>query len=179
MSEKEFAPYNIITSDSEGYYEEKKSRFLAYVHPASSEEEAVSFIASIKKKHYDARHNCYAMIIGPKKEFKKASDDGEPQRTAGMPMLDVLEGSGLTNVVAVVTRYFGGTLLGTGGLVRSYQSALKDALTKADIRQVIYCADVPVRIPYTLQGELSYYFETNGIVVMSTEYAEDVIYNIR
>ncbi len=171
--------YNVIAADAEGYYEDKKSRFLAVIHPVSSEQEAIDFISSVKKKYYDARHNCYAMIIGPGKEFQRSSDDGEPAKTAGAPMLEVLSGADLTNVVAVVTRYFGGTLLGTGGLIRAYQGALKDALGNAVIRKVVYCADISVRIPYPDQGSVSYYLETQGILVMSTEYKEDVTYLIR
>ena len=171
--------YNVITADAEGYYEDKRSRFLAIVHPVNDEQEAVDFISSIKKKYYDARHNCYAMIIGPGKEFQRSSDDGEPAKTAGAPMLEVLSGADLTNVVAVVTRYFGGTLLGTGGLIRAYQGALKDALLNAEIKKVIYCADISVNIPYPDQGSVSYYLETKGIVVMSTDYKEDVTFHIR
>ena len=171
--------YNVIAADAEGYYEDKKSRFLAVIHPVSDEQEAAEFISSIKKKYYDARHNCYAMIIGPGKEFQRSSDDGEPAKTAGAPMLEVLSGADLTNVVAVVTRYFGGTLLGTGGLIRAYQGALKDALENATIQKVVYCADISVNIPYPDQGSVSYYLETQSIVVMSTEYKEDVTYHIR
>ena len=171
--------YNVIAADAEGYYEDKKSRFLAVIHPVSDEQEAAEFISSIKKKYYDARHNCYAMIIGPGKEFQRSSDDGEPAKTAGAPMLEVLSGADLTNVVAVVTRYFGGTLLGTGGLIRAYQGALKDALENATIQKVVYCADISVNIPYPDQGSVSYYLETQNIVVMSTEYKEDVTYHIR
>ncbi len=171
--------YNVIAADAEGYYEDKKSRFLAVIHPVSDEQEAAEFISSIKKKYYDARHNCYAMIIGPGKEFQRSSDDGEPAKTAGAPMLEVLSGADLTNVVAVVTRYFGGTLLGTGGLIRAYQGALKDALENATIQKIVYCADISVNIPYPDQGSVSYYLETQNIVVMSTEYKEDVTYHIR
>ncbi|MCR4851081.1 MAG: YigZ family protein [Lachnospiraceae bacterium] len=179
MSDRPDISYNVIESDAEGYYEDKKSRFISVIHPVCDEQEAIEFISGIKKKYYDARHNCYAMIIGPGSEFKKSSDDGEPAKTAGLPMLEVLSGAGLTNVVAVVTRYFGGTLLGTGGLIRAYQGALKDALDNARIKKVVYCADISVNIPYPDQGAVSYYLETQSILVMSTEYKEDVTYRIR
>ena len=104
---------------------EKKSRFIATVKPVDSEEEASAFIAEMKKKYWDARHNCYAYVIGERKEFMRCSDDGEPQGTAGKPMLDVLLGEELYNIAVVVTRYFGGTLLGTGGLVRHIQKPFR------------------------------------------------------
>ncbi|MCR4788172.1 MAG: YigZ family protein [Lachnospiraceae bacterium] len=179
MDENTGITYNVIAEDAEGYYEDKKSRFLAILHPVSSEEEANTFISSIRKKYYDARHNCYAMIIGPSGDLKKSSDDGEPSRTAGLPMLEVLEGEGLTDIVAVVTRYFGGTLLGTGGLIRAYQGAVKDALSNADIKTVEFSADISVNIPYSDQGSVSYWLETEGILVMSTDYKEDVTIYIR
>ena len=99
---------------------EKKSRFIANLEHVESEEEALAYIETIRKKYWDARHNCYAYCIGKKQELKRCSDDGEPSQTAGKPMLDVLTGAGLCDTVVVVTRYFGGTLLGTGGLVRAY-----------------------------------------------------------
>jgi len=102
-----------------GEIEEKKSRFIAHVEPVTSEEEATAFITAMKKQYFDARHNCYAFVIGDNSELTRCSDDGEPSGTAGRPMLEVLTGEGITNVVCVVTRYFGGTLLGTGGLVRA------------------------------------------------------------
>ena len=179
MDQKDHVPYKIITKDVEGYYEDKKSRFLSYLHPVKSEEEAAEFIAAVRKKHYDARHNCYAMIIGSGSEFKKSSDDGEPSKTAGLPMLEELSFAALTNIVAVVTRYFGGTLLGTGGLVRAYRGAVKDALSKATIKTVEYCADIDVTVPYSDQGQLAYYFESENVFVMSTDYAENISYHIR
>ena len=100
---------------------EKKSRFIATVFPVKTEEEAVAIIEETKKKYWDARHNCFAYVIGSKNELQRFSDDGEPSGTAGKPILDVLTGEGVHNALIIVTRYFGGTLLGTGGLVRAYQ----------------------------------------------------------
>ena len=111
-----------------GEFEEKKSRFIATIEPVSSEEEAAQFIASMKKKYWDARHNCSAYILGDNGQKSRCSDDGEPSGTAGRPMLDVLEGACITNACVVVTRDFGGTLLGTGGLMVAYREASKDAL---------------------------------------------------
>ena len=120
--------YKILLEGGEGEIVEKKSRFIATLRPVNSEEEAVSFIEEMKKKYWDARHNCSAFVIGPKAELTRCSDDGEPSGTAGRPMLEVLLGEEVRNVAVVVTRYFGGTLLGTGGLVRAYTQAVKEGL---------------------------------------------------
>ena len=114
--------YRVVYEGGEGEITEKKSRFIATVRPVESEEEATTFIAEMKKKYWDARHNCSAFVIGERQELNRCSDDGEPAQTAGRPMLDVLLREGVTNVAVVVTRYFGGVLLGTGGLVRAYQA---------------------------------------------------------
>lgn len=116
-------------------YVEKRSRFLGLAVPVESEEEARAVIASVKKEHHDARHNCWCYIIGDK--IQRYSDDGEPQGTAGIPMLEVLRKEGVTNAVCVVTRYFGGILLGAGGLLRAYTKAAKDALADAAPEEII------------------------------------------
>ena len=121
--------YKIVYCGGEGEIVEKKSRFIATVKPVDSEEEASAFIAEMKKKYWDARHNCSAFVIGEHNEIQRSSDDGEPAGTAGHPMLDVLLGEGIHNTAVVVTRYFGGTLLGTGGLIRAYTNAAKEALS--------------------------------------------------
>ncbi len=119
--------YKTIYENGEGEVIEKKSRFIAIAAPVQSEEEATAFVESIRKKYWDARHHCYAYILGEKKEIRRMSDDGEPTGTAGKPILDLIEGGDLTNTIIVVTRYFGGTLLGTGGLARAYSSAARAA----------------------------------------------------
>ena len=121
--------YFILTAAGESEYVEKRSRFLGHVRPVESEEEARAFIAEMKKKYYDARHNCWCYLLkdGP----ERYSDDGEPQGTAGIPMLEVFRREGVTNLVCVVTRYFGGVLLGAGGLFRAYTKSAKDALDAA------------------------------------------------
>ena len=126
--------YYVPAGAGESEYVEKRSRFLGHVRPVESEEEAKAFVAAVKKEHYDARHNCWCYIIkdGP----ERYSDDGEPQGTAGIPMLEVLRREGVTNAVCVVTRYFGGVLLGTGGLFRAYTRSAKDALDAAGISVV-------------------------------------------
>ena len=121
--------YLTIRSRGSGEYEEKKSRFLGEAIPVSTEEDVRRELEQIRKRYYDAKHHCYAYVIGEKGEQKKASDDGEPSGTAGLPILKVI--GDMTNVLIVVTRYFGGTLLGTGGLVRSYTQAAKAAILDA------------------------------------------------
>ena len=123
----------IVYRAGQGEIVEKKSRFIANIFPVHSEEEALAYIEEIRKKHYDARHNCFAYVIGEKNEVMRGSDDGEPSGTAGRPMLEVLLGEELHDVLAVVTRYFGGTLLGTGGLVRAYSAAVKEGLSKTEV----------------------------------------------
>ena len=125
--------YRVVYEGGEGEITEKKSRFIATVRPVESEEEATTFIAEMKKKYWDARHNCSAFVIGERQELNRCSDDGEPAQTAGRPMLDVLLKEGVTNVAVVVTRYFGGVLLGTGGLVRAYQAATQAGLAASRI----------------------------------------------
>ena len=124
--------YKILYRGGEGEIVEKKSRFIATTRPVESEEEAAAFIEEMRKKYWDARHNCSAYVIGDRGQTSRCSDDGEPPQTAGRPMLDVLLGAEVRNVCVVVTRYFGGTLLGTGGLVRAYSSAVQEGL-KASI----------------------------------------------
>ena len=136
--EAEFPSYKIIYRQGNGVYEEKKSKFIAQIAPAESEEAALSFIESVKKKYYDARHNCTAFVIGNNSQLTRCSDDGEPGGTAGKPILEVLLGAKVTNAAAVVTRYFGGTLLGTGGLVRAYTQAAQAALQDAGIGLMEY-----------------------------------------
>ena len=123
--------YYIPSSRGEAEYDEKRSRFLAYVSCVKSEAEARSFIEEIKKLNYDARHNCWCYIIRDGAE--RYSDDGEPQGTAGIPMLELFKKEKITDIVCVVTRYFGGILLGTGGLLRAYTKAAKDALNDAGV----------------------------------------------
>ena len=123
--------YKILYKEGEAEISEKKSRFIAQIAPAQTEEEAQAFIEKIKKQYWDARHNCWAYSIGEKQPALRCSDDGEPSGTAGKPMLEVLTGQELHNVVAVVTRYFGGTLLGTGGLIRAYTKSTQEGIKES------------------------------------------------
>lgn len=154
---------------------EKKSRFIATVKQVKSEEEAVSFINETKKKYWDARHNCSAFVIGKRQELTRCSDDGEPAGTAGRPMLDVLLKEDIHDVAVVVTRYFGGVLLGTGGLVRAYQQATKQGLLASDIIEKQDGSILLIRTDYTGIGKLQYLFAQEKITVIDTEYAADVL----
>lgn len=132
----------------------KKSRFICYLEPLATPEEAAAFLAVVKKKHHDARHNCSAVITGADRAYLHASDDGEPQGTAGIPMLEVLQKSGLTNLMAVVTRYFGGTLLGAGGLVRAYSASVAEAVKRARKVKYIPARTYTFHIAYADYGKL-------------------------
>ena len=149
--------YKTIQQEAAGEITEKKSRFIATLRPVSTEEEALAFIAEMKKKYWDARYNCSAYIIGTDKPLERCSDDGEPSRTAGMPMLEVHKGSGLSNVCAVVTRYFGGILLGTGGLVRAYQAATAEGIKNSAILTCKYLNRIKLTLDYTAYGKVQYY----------------------
>lgn len=163
-----------IYEGGEGEIVEKKSRFIATVRPAESEEEAVAFIAEMKKKYWDARHNCSAFVIGSRQELTRCSDDGEPAQTAGRPMLDVLLREDIHNAAVVVTRYFGGTLLGTGGLVRAYQKAVAEGLANSVIIDKQPGKLLSVQTDYNGLGKIQYILAQNEIAVLETEYAEAV-----
>jgi len=152
----------------------KKSRFIATVYPVSTEEEAIYFIDDLKKKFWDASHNCYAYIIGTEKPILRCSDDGEPSKTAGRPMLDVLLHHELTNLVIVVTRYFGGTLLGTGGLVKAYQSAAIEGLNNCIIIKKILGNKIQITTDYNMIGKIQYYLNQDHITILSSEYTDIV-----
>lgn len=155
---------------------EKKSRFIATMRPVGSEEEALAFVAEMKKKYWDARHNCSAYLVldGQEKITEKCNDDGEPSRTAGSPMLEVLKGAGLANVAVVVTRYFGGILLGTGGLVRAYSGAVSEAIEAADIVTMKLMNRVIVATDYNGYGRLQYFASNDGFKITDTDFSDTV-----
>jgi len=164
----------IILETKETEIVEKKSRFIANIAAVASEEEAIEFIEKIKKKYYDARHNCYAYIIGDKGDKKKCSDDGEPQRSAGMPMMEVLENQGYFDIAAVVTRYFGGTLLGVGGLIRAYQGAVIEGLNASVSGEIHEGFRAKYRFGYDFYGKIKYIAESENIVIEDTLFDETV-----
>lgn len=157
---------------------EKKSRFIGVVLDIASAEDAMDKVNRIKKKYYDARHNCYAYICGANGEESRFSDDGEPSGTAGKPMLDILAGSGVTNCLVVVTRYFGGTLLGTGGLVKAYGSAARQALDAAVLTEAVSGVVCSVETDYNSVGKLQHIFGSNEIPVLDTVYQENVLFRL-
>ena len=150
--------------------EVKKSRFIANLKPVESEEEAAAFIAEIKKKYWDARHNCQAFTIGMNHELTRCSDDGEPAQTAGRPMLDVLLGEDVHNACVVVTRYFGGTLLGTGGLVRAYSGAVKEGLAASEIVEKKRAFEMKIVTDYTGIGKIQYILGQENMTVLDSVY---------
>lgn len=153
---------------------EKKSRFIAHVYNVDSEEKAADIINGIKKKYWDARHNCYAYIIGDNNEIQKFSDDGEPQGTAGKPIMDIIAASQVHNCLIVVTRYFGGTLLGTGGLIRAYQEASKKGLDKSEIIDAIEGVSAYIDTDYNNMGKIRYICEEERVTIEDVQYTEKV-----
>lgn len=166
--------YKTVHTGGIGEIIEKKSRFIATVLPISSEEEALTFIEQMKKKYWDASHNCSAYVLGLNQELQRCSDDGEPSKTAGRPMLDVLLGEGIHNTAVVVTRYFGGTLLGTGGLVRAYQGATKEGLENSVIIEKHFGKQVLVTTDYNGIGKLQYIAGTLSLTILNTDYTDIV-----
>ena len=163
-----------LKEGGEGYYEEKKSRFLAACYRIESEEEAVGLIEAVKKRCWDARHNCYAYVLGANNELMRFSDDGEPSGTAGKPILEVLTARGIHNCLIIVTRYFGGTLLGTGGLVRAYQKSSIDAVDNSILARRTKGSRITISTDYSSAGKIQYAAQQNGWMLTDTIYAADV-----
>ena len=170
--------YKIVYQGGEGEIVEKKSRFIAEIRPVESEEEATAFIAEVKKKYWDARHHCSAFTIGENNEVARCSDDGEPAQTAGRPMLDVLLGEDMYNTAVVVTRYFGGTLLGTGGLVRAYSKAVQEGLAQSDLIEKQYGNILEIGTDYNGVGKIQYLIGENKIPVLESEYTDKVRFRV-
>lgn len=166
--------YKTVYEGKEAEIIEKKSRFIATVRPVHSEEEAVAFIESMRKKYWNATHNCFAYVIGERFEIQRCSDDGEPGGTAGKPMLDVLLGEEIHDAVVVVTRYFGGTLLGTGGLVRAYQGAAKAGIEASTVITKYHGRKWKIRTDYTGLGKIQYILGQRKVAILDTSYTENV-----
>ncbi|MDE6905118.1 MAG: YigZ family protein [Lachnospiraceae bacterium] len=165
----------IIYTGGEGEIVEKKSRFIATLRPVQTEAEAIAFIGEMKKKYWDARHNCSAFVIGKNQEISRCSDDGEPSQTAGRPMLDVLLKEEIHNAAVVVTRYFGGVLLGTGGLVRAYQKAVQAGLNGSVILDIQPGQKLAVHTDYNGLGKIQYLLGKAKISIIEVEYTDQVI----
>ena len=170
--------YKTVHMGGEAEIIEKKSRFIATVKPVKSEEEAIEFIESLKKKYWNATHNCFAYVIGERFQTQRCSDDGEPSGTAGRPMLEVLLGEGIRNVAVVVTRYFGGVLLGTGGLVRAYTQAVKEGLNNCKKGVMCFGTRMSIKASYTDIGKIQYILGQENIPIENSLYAEDVEFTI-
>lgn len=167
-------PRRVVLEEGTGEITEKKSRFIATVKRVESEEEAAAFTEAMKKKYWDASHNCSAVVLGKRGEWTRSSDDGEPSGTAGRPMLEVLLGERLRDVAVVVTRYFGGTLLGTGGLARAYAGAVKAGLAACRLGTVLAGVRMSVETDYTGIGRILRLLEERGIRPLESLYAEKV-----
>ena len=166
--------YKIVYRGGKGEIVEKKSRFIATVRPVESEEEASSFIAEMKKKYWNATHNCSAFVVGEHNEIQRSNDDGEPSGTAGHPMLDVLLGEGIHNAAVVVTRYFGGTLLGTGGLVRAYSRSVQAGLAGCTVLVKKKGFLLRMETDYTGIGKIQYILGQRGLLITGSEYTDKV-----
>ena len=169
--------YKTVSDGAQTVYIDKKSKFIANVKPVETEEDALGFLAQIKKQYSDASHNVYAYIID-ENNITRYSDDGEPGGTAGMPVLDTIRKEGLVDVIVVVTRYFGGTLLGTGGLVRAYTASAKSGLTEAGIVTMTLCNTVEIKADYTLIGRIQYKISSENYILEDTAYGDYVTFKI-
>lgn len=165
--------YKTVKKEAADEFTEQRSRFIGYVRPVSTEAEALAFIEEKKKQHWDARHNVYAYVLR-EGGVQRYSDDGEPHGTAGVPVLSVLTGEGVTDVAVVVTRYFGGILLGTGGLVRAYTKGAKIALEAGGIVEMGLCVKMRLSCDYSMYGRLSGLIPSCGGVVDDTQFGADV-----
>ena len=166
--------YDTVYEGGSGEIVEKKSRFIAQVFPVQTEEEAAGLLEKTRKQYWDARHNCYAFVLSPNDGITRCSDDGEPSGTAGRPILEVLTGRGLYNVLVIVTRYFGGTLLGTGGLVRAYSQAAQTGLEESLLIHKEPGYQITIDTDYNGVGKLQYVTAQLGIPVLDTQYTDNV-----
>ena len=167
-----------IKEDSYDEFVEKKSTFITHLVRVTSEEEAREFVQKMKKKHYDATHVCSCYVVGDNNEITRANDDGEPSGTAGAPMLDVLVKNEIKNVCATVIRYFGGTKLGTGGLVRAYGGGVINALKNATLVERKDALEIRLKLDYSLNGKIEYEIEKTNFIVNNLEYTDKIIYTI-
>ena len=179
MDDNKAFSYRVLLEGGEGEIVEKKSRFIATIRCVESEEEAVAFIDEMKMKYWDARHNCSAFVIGDRAQLTRCSDDGEPSGTAGRPMLEVLLGDGVRNIAVVVTRYFGGVLLGTGGLVRAYTQAVKEGLSACRIGVMCEGYEMSIKTDYNGVGKVLYLLGQKGLEAFESDYGESVTLRVR
>ena len=175
MSKKDI--YKTVAQESETLIIEKKSKFYSHVKPVDNEADALEYLSQMRSKYSDATHNVYAYVIDENNIFRY-SDDGEPGGTAGMPVLDTIRKAGITDVIVVVTRYFGGTLLGTGGLVHAYGASAKKGLLESGVIIRTMCDIISVKVSYELAGKIQYKLASDGHMLEDTVYADDVTFYI-
>lgn len=167
--------YRVVLKGGTGEIFDKKSKFIGSIFPVESEDAALRILEQTKKEHYTAAHNCYAYVIGNKDEITRCSDDGEPTGTAGKPILDIIHKEEIHNALIIVTRYFGGTLLGTGGLVRAYQNAAKESLQNSQIITKKNGTKLELTTDYNFLGKIQYLIAQNSITILRNEYTQSVI----
>lgn len=169
--------YKTVEKPGEAVFIDRKSKFIAHTKPVKTEQEALDFLQEMRSEYSDANHNVYAYVIAENNIFRY-SDDGEPGGTAGMPVLDTLRKDGIVDVITVVTRYFGGTLLGTGGLVHAYTAAASESLENAGKITRILCDVSDVTVDYSLSGKVQYLIATKGYFLEKTDYSETVTFTV-
>ena len=165
--------YKTVEKEASDFFIEKKSKFIGYAKPVKTQEEAVEFISKIKSKHWDATHNVYAYVLR-ENNIQRYSDDGEPSGTAGVPVLDVILKESLVDVCVVATRYFGGTLLGAGGLVRAYSHTSKIALEAAGIITMAQCSVMSAEVDYSFYDRLNILLSDSSAVILNTSFSDKV-----
>ncbi len=175
ISKKE--SYKTVSGDGEAVYTDKKSKFIAHAIHAESEQEALDFLQRMRAEYSDATHNVYAYVIDENNIFRY-SDDGEPGGTAGMPVLDVMRKDGIVDAAVVVTRYFGGTLLGTGGLVHAYSTAARMGVCDAGVVTRVLCRSVVVETDYTMVGKIQHLTASEGYILENTDFSERVKFSL-
>ena len=172
------APYKTLRRAASDEFIIHKSRFIGYASPAQTEEEALAFLQSIRTKHKDATHNCYAYVIGRNAGVMRYSDDGEPGGTAGLPMMEVLKAQGVVNCCVVVTRYFGGVLLGAGGLVRAYSQGAATALNACGVGVMHPTARYLMEIPYPMLNRMDHFLKGEPVIVEDKGYTDVISYTL-
>ncbi len=164
--------YYIIENNTEGFYKDKGSKFFAFAYPIANEEDIKDTLTSLKKKFFDARHYCYAFILGEKSEVFRASDDGEPSNSAGAPILNQIRSKSLTNTLVVVVRYFGGTKLGVSGLIHAYREAAKDALEKQEAKKQFISQRCLLTFDYTFLDKIMYLINTLDLTIAKQNFSD-------
>jgi len=167
-------PYIVASKESKYALIERKSEFVGRVFPIESESIALEILAKIKKENYNASHNCYAYVIGVNSEIQRSSDDGEPSGTAGLPILDVLRKGGITNTLIIVTRFFGGTLLGSGGLIRAYSECASQTIKSSALSRVLTSKVYLIETDYSSFERIRYDLNNNGFIITNVEYLSKV-----